>query len=91
MFLKNAEELLTPENTTLNKAKYRITAWLKSERLKRYVYDLNSVAFEGLGLNAVADGIESLTTVYIIENYDDKHIRQLLIRDIEQACKACKE
>ena len=91
MFIKNADELLTPENPILNKAKYRITAWLKSEKLKRYVYDLNSVEFEGLSLSAVADGIESLTTMHILETYHDKKIRQLLIRDIEQACKACKE
>ena len=91
MFLRNEKQLLTPENPTLNKAKYRITAWLKSEKLKRFVYELNSVAFEGLSLDAVADGIESLTTVHILENYSNKRIRQLLIRDIEQACRACKE
>ena len=91
MFLRHKEELLTPENPTLNKAKYRITAWLKSEKLKRFVYELNSVAFEGLSLNAVADGIESLTTMHILEHYKDKQLRRLLIKDIEQACRACKE
>lgn len=91
MFIKNADELLTPENPILNKAKYRITAWLKSEKLKRFVYDLNSVEFEGLSLNAVANGIESLTTMHIFEQYKDKQLRRLLIKDIEQACKACKE
>ena len=87
----SVDDLKKPYNPILAKAKYRITAWLKSETLKKYVFDINSVVFEGLTLNAVCDGIESLTTMYILDKYNDKRLRRLLIYDIEQACRACKE
>lgn len=84
--LKNAQP---PQ--AIDKVRYYITAWLRSEWLKWFVYKLQSPLFEGKDLQELADVIQKLT-IENIKQQDLTHpVRKRLINDIIQACDVCRK
>ena len=84
--LKNAQP-----TQPIDKARYYITAWLKSEWLKRLVYELQSPLFADKKLHEVAEVIKQLAIKKINEQNLTHTLRQRLIYDIIQACEVCRE
>ncbi len=75
----------------IDKARYYITAWLQSEWLKRFVFEIQSPLFTNKNLQELANIIESLA-VNKINNEDLTYrVRQRLLNDIRQACNVCRE
>ena len=84
--LKNAQP-----TQTIDKARYYITAWLRSEWLKRFIYELQSPLFAGKDLLELANIIQNITIDKIKEQDLTRPVRQKLINDIIQACDVCRE
>ena len=84
--LKNAQ----PQQA-IDKARYYITAWLRSEWLKRFVYELQSPLFAGRDLHELSDVIQNLVISEVKKQDLNYHTRQKYISDIIQACNVCRK
>ena len=83
----------TPENIKqdirlkgFHKAQYRITAWLKSERLKRLVYDIETPEMLDVKFTQAIRNIEARLLTWINRNVSNAHLKRKYINDIRQTC-----
>lgn len=69
-----------------NKARYRITAWLKSERLKRLVYDIETPEMLDVRFIQAVRNIEARLLTWVDRNISNAYVKRKYIADIRKAC-----
>lgn len=72
------------------KARYIITGWLQSERLKRLVYSIKSPQMLDREVAQAAAIIEKVLINWINKNVE-KRLQGRYIADIQQACNVVRE
>lgn len=69
-----------------NKAQYRISAWLQSERLKRLVYEIETPEMLDVKFKQAVRSIEARLMAWIDRNVSNAYLKRKYIADIRQAC-----
>ena len=69
-----------------HKAQYRITAWLKSERLKRLVYEIETPEMLDVRFIQAVRSIEARLMAWTNRNVSSAYLKRKYIADIWQAC-----
>lgn len=69
-----------------HKAQYRISAWLKSERLKRLVYEIETPEMLDVRFIQAVRSIEARLMAWVGRNVSNAYLKRKYIVDIRQAC-----